>query len=134
MNQPALKDKMYFLTKNAHFRIPHPPQMNNHGNFIVSLSNFVKWMGEQAEELGAEIYSGISASEVLYNKDGSVKGIATNDVGIGKDGKPKDSCERGMEIHAKLTIFAVYFTHPASFNHITTIGRLSWKFIQESDQ
>ena len=106
MNQPALKDKMYFLTKNNAIRIPHPPQMNNKGNYIVSLNNFVRWLGEQAEEAGAEIYPGYAASEVLYNEDGSVKGIATNDVGIGRSGKPKDTFERGMAIHAKLTIFA----------------------------
>ncbi|KAJ3078109.1 hypothetical protein HK102_004732, partial [Quaeritorhiza haematococci] len=106
LNQPALKDRMYFLTENASIPLLHPPALSNKGNYIVSLSNVVRWLGEQAEELGVEVYPGYAASEVLYNEDGSVKGIATNDVGIGRNGKPKDSFERGMEIHAKVTIFA----------------------------
>ena len=65
--------------------------MQNHGNYIVSLSNVCRWLGKQAEELGVEIYPGIAASEILYNEKGAVKGIATNDVGIGKDGKPRVS-------------------------------------------
>ncbi|KAJ3396386.1 hypothetical protein HDU92_003228 [Lobulomyces angularis] len=104
--QPALKDKMYFFTKKWAIPLPHPPQMSNKGNFIVSLNNFTRWLGEQAEEAGAEIYPGYAASEVLYNEDGSVKGIATNDVGINKAGAPMDTFERGMEIHAKVTLFA----------------------------
>ncbi|KAJ3214017.1 hypothetical protein HDU67_002161 [Dinochytrium kinnereticum] len=106
LNQPALKDKMYFLTQSMAIPLPHPPQMNNKGNYIVSLSNFVKWLGDQAEEAGVEVYPSFAASEVLYNEDGSVAGIATNDVGIGRNGLPKDSFERGMEIRAKVTIFA----------------------------
>ncbi|KAJ1553689.1 hypothetical protein HK405_007204, partial [Cladochytrium tenue] len=106
LNQPALKDKMYFLTEKLAIPIPHPPQMTNTGNYIVSLSNFVKWLGEQAEEAGVEIYPSFAASEVLYNEDGSVAGIATNDVGIGRNGLPKDNFERGMEIRAKVTLFA----------------------------
>lgn len=106
LNQPALKDKMYLLTENMAIPMPHPPQMSNKGNYIVSLSNFVRWMGEQAEEAGVEIFPGFAASEVLYNEDGSVRGIATNDVGIGRDGRLKDSFERGMAIHAKVTLFA----------------------------
>ncbi len=78
----------------------------NHGNYIVRLGHFVQWLGEQAEELGVEIYPGFGASEVLFNEDGSVKGVATSDVGVGKDGQPKDNFERGMEFHAKCTIFA----------------------------
>ncbi|KAH6594838.1 hypothetical protein BASA50_006312 [Batrachochytrium salamandrivorans] len=106
LNTPATKDKMYLLTKSTAIPIPHPPQMSNHGNYIVSLNNFVRWLGEQADELGVEIYPSFAASEILYNEDGSVKGIATNDVGIGRDGLPKDNFERGMEIHAKMTLFA----------------------------
>uniref|UniRef100_A0A8C7R6H2 Electron transfer flavoprotein-ubiquinone oxidoreductase n=1 Tax=Oncorhynchus mykiss TaxID=8022 RepID=A0A8C7R6H2_ONCMY len=79
--------------------------MNNHGNYIVRLGHFVRWLGEQAEELGVEIYPGYAAAEVLFHEDGSVKGIATNDVGIAKDGSPKDVFERGMELHAKVTLF-----------------------------
>ncbi|KAJ3113191.1 hypothetical protein HDU96_003690 [Phlyctochytrium bullatum] len=106
LNQPALKDKMLFLTEKMAIPIPHPPQMNNKGNYIVSLSNFTKWLGEQAEEAGVEVYPSFAASEVLYNEDGSVAGIATNDVGIGRNGLPKDNFERGMEIRAKVTLFA----------------------------
>uniref|UniRef100_A0A8C9XBY8 Electron transfer flavoprotein-ubiquinone oxidoreductase n=1 Tax=Sander lucioperca TaxID=283035 RepID=A0A8C9XBY8_SANLU len=79
--------------------------MRNHGNYIVRLGNFVHWLGEQAEELGVELYPGYAAAEVLFHEDGSVKGIATNDVGIAKDGSPKDVFERGMELHAKVTLF-----------------------------
>lgn len=102
---PAGKDKMRFLTKTGSIPLPPPPQMNNHGNYIVSLNQFVKWLGERAEEVGVEVYPGFAASEVLYDTDGSVKGVATNDLGIGRDGKPKDSFERGMEFHARVTMF-----------------------------
>lgn len=80
--------------------------MRNHGNYVVRLGHVVQWLGEQAEELGVEIYPGIAASEILYHDDGSVKGIATCDVGVAKDGSPKGIFERGMELHAKLTLFA----------------------------
>lgn len=100
------KDKMKFLLKNSSFPIPAPPQMHNKGNYIVSLNQFTKWLGERAEEVGVEIYPGFAASEVLYNTDGSVKGVATNDLGISKEGKRKESFERGMEFHARITLFA----------------------------
>lgn len=107
MNQPALKDRMLFLTKTGSFPLPHPPYASNKGNYIVSLSNVVQWLGQQAEEeYGVEVYPGIAASEVLYGEDGSVRGVATNDVGVSKEGKAKDSFERGMEIKAKITLFA----------------------------
>lgn len=80
--------------------------MYNHGNYVVRLGHVVKWLGEQAEALGVEIYPGYAAAEILYHPDGSVKGVATNDVGIAKDGSPKETFERGMELHAKCTIFA----------------------------
>lgn len=102
---PAGTDKMRFLTKTAAIPLPAPPQMSNHGNYIVSLNQFVKWLGERAEELGVEIYPGFAAAEVLYDPDGSVRGVATNDLGLGRDGKPKDAFERGMEFHAKVTMF-----------------------------
>ena len=102
---PAGKDKMRFLTKNSAIPIPAPPQMHNHGNYIVSLNQFVSWLGERAEEVGVEVYPGFAAAEVLYNTDGSVKGVATNDVGLARDGKPKDTFERGMEFHARITMF-----------------------------
>lgn len=103
---PAKKDKMKFLTKTMAIPLPKPPQMNNHGNFIISLNQLVKWLGERAEEVGVEIYPGFAASEILYNNEGSVTGVATNDLGIGRDGKPKDSFERGMEFHARVTLMA----------------------------
>jgi electron-transferring-flavoprotein dehydrogenase len=102
---PAGTDRMRFLTKNSAIPIPAPPQMTNHGNYIVSLNQFVKWLGERAEEIGVEVYPGFAASEVVYAPDGSVKGVATNDLGIGRDGKPKETFERGMEFHARVTMF-----------------------------
>lgn len=102
---PAKTDKMRFLTKGMAIPIPAPPQMNNHGNYIISLNQMVKWLGERAEEVGVEVYPGFAASEVLYTEDGSaVKGVATNDLGISREGKPKDSFERGMEFHARVTL------------------------------
>ena len=103
---PATKDKMRFLTKTGSIPIPAPPQMNNHGNYIISLNELCKWLGERAEEVGVEVYPGFAASEVLYESDGSVKGVATNDLGISRDGGPKDSFQRGMEFHARATLFA----------------------------
>jgi len=102
---PATNDKMRFLTKGSAIPIPAPPQMNNHGNYIVSLNQFAKWLGERAEEIGVEVYPGFAASEVLYRSDGSVQGVATNDLGISRQGKPKDNFERGMEFHARTTLF-----------------------------
>lgn len=108
LNTPVTVDKMGFLTETGRIPIPILPgfPMNNHGNYVVRLGHLVKWMGEQAEAMGVEIYPGYAASEILYHEDGSVKGIATNDVGIAKDGSPKDNFEAGMELHAKCTIFA----------------------------
>jgi len=108
LNTPVTKDKLNLLTATGSLPVPILPffPMHNHGNYIVRMGHFVQWLGEQAEELGVEIYPGFAASEVLFHDDGSVKGIATNDVGVGKDGAPKDSFERGMEFHAKCTIFS----------------------------
>ena len=83
-----------------------PRLMSNHGNYIVSLGDVCRWLGQQAEALGVEIYPGFAAAEVLYNEDGSVKGVATGDMGVGKDGKHKDSYTPGMELHAKYTLIA----------------------------
>ncbi|XP_011306865.1 electron transfer flavoprotein-ubiquinone oxidoreductase, mitochondrial [Fopius arisanus] len=108
LKTPVTEDKFALLTEKG--RIPIPifkgMPMYNHGNYIVRLGHVVTWLGEQAEAAGVDIYSGIAASEILYHDDGSVKGIATNDVGIAKDGSPKSTFERGMELHAKCTIFA----------------------------
>ncbi|XP_071949414.1 electron transfer flavoprotein-ubiquinone oxidoreductase, mitochondrial-like [Antedon mediterranea] len=107
MKTQVKKDVFLFLTEKRSIRIPIMKglPMYNHGNYIVRLGNVVKWLGEQAEELGVEIYPGYPASEVLYHEDGSVKGVATSDVGIAKDGSPKPNFERGMELHAKVTVF-----------------------------
>ncbi|KAI8874345.1 hypothetical protein GQ42DRAFT_151929 [Ramicandelaber brevisporus] len=108
LDTPVTKDRFYWLTEKRAFRSPIlPPTMHNEGNYIVSLSNVVKWLGERAEELGVEVFPGFAASEVIYDESGkSVKGIATNDVGLDKNFKPKDTFERGMEIHGKVTLFA----------------------------
>ena len=105
LDTPAREDRFLWLTEASSTRLPTPPQMNNHGNFIVSLGNMVRWLGTQAEELGVEIYPGFAAAEVL-EEDGKVVGIATGDMGIGKDGKPTESFQRGMELRAKYTLFA----------------------------
>ncbi|GEQ70768.1 hypothetical protein JCM33374_g4447 [Metschnikowia sp. JCM 33374] len=100
-------DEMKFLTPNSAFSLPEPPQMKNEGkNYIVSLNQTVQYLAEQAEELGVEMYPGISVSELIYNENGGVKGVATKDVGIGKDGAPRSSFERGMEFHARQTVLA----------------------------
>lgn len=103
---PAGKDKMRFLTKSSSIPLPAPPQMHNHGNYIISLSQFSKWLGERAEEIGVEVYAGFAGAELLYAHDGSVKGVATNDQGVGRDGKTKPNFERGMEFHARVTLLA----------------------------
>ncbi len=100
-------DQFLFLTKGGSYRFPNflmPRLMNNHGNYIVSLGEVCRWLGQQAEALGVEIYPGFAAAEVLYNEDGSVKGVATGDMGIAKDGTHKDSYTPGMELHAKYTL------------------------------
>ncbi len=109
LNQPVTDDAMIFLGEKTAFRTPNfllPACFENHGNYIVSLGNVTRWMAQQAEELGVEIFPGFAAAEVLYNEDGSVKGVATGNMGIGKDGQPTDSFQLGMELHAKYTIFA----------------------------
>ncbi len=109
LNTPVTEDRFYFLDSKGGFRVPTPmiiPAMKNHGNYIVSLGNVCRWLGEQAEGMGVEIYPGFAASEILYHDDGSVKGVATGDMGIGRDGEPKPSHEPGIELHAKYTFFA----------------------------
>jgi electron-transferring-flavoprotein dehydrogenase len=102
---PAADDRFLFLTKTRAFRLPTPPQMNNHGNYIVSLGNVCRWLAIEAEALGVEIYPGFAAAEVL-EEDGRVVGIATGDMGIGKNGEPTDNFARGMELRATYTLFA----------------------------
>lgn len=98
---------MRFLTQRYSFPIPHPPQMNNNGNYIVSLSQFTAWLGGIAEELGVELYPGFAGSSLVYTEDGhGIAGVRLNDVGLNKRGEPKDSFEPGMEFRAKVTLLA----------------------------
>ncbi len=102
-------DRFYFLTEKKALRLPTilmPPLMNNHGNYIVSLGALCIWLGEQAAELGVEVYPGFAASEVLYDEAGAVVGVATGDMGVGRDGEPTESFVRGMELRGKYTFFA----------------------------
>ena len=99
-------DRFLFLTESRAVKLPTPPQMRNHGNYVVSMGRVVKWLGEQAEELGAEVYPGFAAAEILYHEDGRVKGIATGDMGLDRDGNPKANHEPGMELHGTYTLFA----------------------------
>jgi len=106
LNTPAGEDRFLFLTEKRAIKLPTPQTMHNHGNYIISLGNLCRWLGQQAEGLGVEIFPGFAAAEVLYHEDGSVKGVATGDLGIGKDGKHTENYQVGMELHAKQTIFA----------------------------
>ena len=109
LNQEVTADRFMFLSENRSFTTPEfllPDCFKNHGNYIVSLGNVVKWLAQQAEGLGVEIFAGFAAAEVLYNDDGSVKGVATGNMGIGKDGQPTDAFQPGVELHGKYTIFA----------------------------
>ncbi|MBL8434625.1 MAG: electron transfer flavoprotein-ubiquinone oxidoreductase [Zoogloea sp.] len=106
LNTPVKEDRFLFLTTDKAYKLPTPPQMHNDGNYIVSLGNVVRWLGEQAEALGVEIYPGFAASEVLYNADGSVKGIATGDMGVEKNGEPGPNYQPGIELHARQTVFS----------------------------
>ncbi len=109
LNQPVTEDIFLMTTETGATRVPNfalPPCFHNDGNYIISLGNLTRWLGEQAEALGVEIFPGFTAAEVLYNDDGSVKGVATGNMGIGKDGEPTDSFQLGMELHAKYTVFA----------------------------
>jgi electron-transferring-flavoprotein dehydrogenase len=105
LETPASDDRFLFLTATRAFRLPTPPQMHNHGNYIVSLGNVCRWLATQAEELGVEIYPGFAAAELL-EEDGRIAGIATGDMGIGKDGQPTENFQRGMELRARYTLLA----------------------------
>jgi electron-transferring-flavoprotein dehydrogenase len=102
----AAADRFLFLTETKSIRLPTPPQMNNHGNYIVSLGNLCRWLATQAEELGVEIYPGFAAAEVLYDEGGRVLGIATGNMGVGKDGEPTAEFQPGVELRATYTLFA----------------------------
>ena len=109
LNQPVTEDAFLILSEGGAIRTPGfalPKCFDNHGNYIVRLGEVVKWLGEQAEALGVEIFPGFPATEVVYNADGSVKGVATGNMGITKDGEPGPEFQLGMELHGKYTIFA----------------------------
>lgn len=110
LNTAVTGDDVYFLPgAESSFKFPGllvPRPMHNDGNYIVSLGNLCRWLGEQAAELGAEIFPGFAAAEILYNEDGSVKGVATGDMGVDAKGEHKPSFEPGFEFHAKYTVFA----------------------------
>ena len=106
LNCPVVKDKLFFLTKSKALKLPITSTFNNHGNYIISLGVFCRWLAQQAEELGVEIYPGFAATDVLYHPDGSVRGIATGDMGIQKNGQPGANFQRGMELLAQQTILA----------------------------
>lgn len=106
LNTPATDDSFLFLTERRAIRLPTPPQMNNHGNYVVSLGNVCRWLAGQAESLGVEIYPGFAAAEVLYDQSGRVIGVATGDMGIGRDGKPTEHYQPGVELVATYTLFA----------------------------
>jgi electron-transferring-flavoprotein dehydrogenase len=102
-------EKFLFLRENSAISIPNailPPTLKNHGNYIISLGNLCRWLGEQAEALGVEIYPGFAAAEILFDTDGRVRGVATGDMGIGVDGEPSANHTLGIELHAEYTFFA----------------------------
>jgi electron-transferring-flavoprotein dehydrogenase len=108
LTTPVTEDRFLVLTAASQFRIPNvllPPLMSNHGNYIVSLGNVCRWLAKQAEEAGVEIYPGFAAAEILY-EDGHVVGVATGDMGVGRNGEKKPSHTPGMELRAKYTLFA----------------------------
>ncbi|WP_176329342.1 NAD(P)/FAD-dependent oxidoreductase, partial [Paraburkholderia sacchari] len=108
LNVPVTEDQFLFLSENGAKTVPNwalPDNFKNHGNYVISLANVTRWLGQQAEALGVEIFPGFPAAEVLYNDDGSVKGVATGNMGVGKDGEPTENFQLGMELHAKYTLF-----------------------------
>jgi len=106
LNVPVTEDRFVFMFKNKAIRLPTPPQMKNHGNYIISVGQLGRWLAQQAEALGVEIYAGFAGAEVLYDAHGAVMGVATGDMGLGKDGQPTDRFTPGVELVAKQTIFA----------------------------
>ncbi|MBC7503319.1 MAG: electron transfer flavoprotein-ubiquinone oxidoreductase [Herminiimonas sp.] len=111
LNTPVTEDRLLFLTETKAIKTPDfvlglVDSFQNHGNYIVSLANVVRWLGQQAESLGVEIFPGFPAAEILYNIDGSVKGVATGNMGVDRHGQPTAAFQLGMELHAKYTLFA----------------------------
>ena len=109
LRQAVMTDRFYWLTKRRAVRLPNwlmPPLMSNHGNFVASLGDVCRWLATKAESLGVELYPGFAATEVLYGSRGEVLGVATGDMGVGKDGQPKPGFTRGIELRGKYTLFA----------------------------
>ena len=109
LNTPVTEDRFLFLTETKSYQTPSmfvPKMLENHGNYVISLANVVRWLGQQAEALGVEIFPGFPAAEILYNDDASVKGVATGNMGVNRHGQPTDAFQLGMELHAKYTLFA----------------------------
>jgi electron-transferring-flavoprotein dehydrogenase len=109
LSQPVTRDDVLFLHARGASRTPDwlvPDCLHNHGNYVISLSDVTKWLAAQAEALGVEIFPGFTAAEVLYGEDGAVRGVATGNLGIGKDGEPHDGFQLGMELLGKYTVFA----------------------------
>jgi len=109
LNTEVTEDRFMYLGESGSFKVPNfflPHNFQNHGNYIVSLGNVCRWLAQQAEALGVEIFPGFAAAEVLYNDDGSVKGVATGNMGVGKDGQQTANFQPGVELHAKYTFFA----------------------------
>ncbi len=109
VNTPVTDEKMMFLSASGANSVPGlflPPPMHNKGNYIISLGNLCRWLGEQAEAMGVEVYPGFAAAEILYGEDGAIKGIATGDMGVVEDGQPGPNYQPGMELHSKYTFFS----------------------------
>ncbi len=106
LNTPAKEDRFLYLTATRAIPLPTPPQLHNEGNYIVSLGNVCRWLGQQAEAAGVEIYAGFAGAEVLYDENGRVKGVATGNMGVGKDGQPTENFQPGVELHGRYTLFA----------------------------
>ena len=102
-------DRVLFLSESGATEVPHwatPDTLKNDGNYIISLGMLARWLGEQAEALGVEVYPGFAGAQVLYDDQGRVKGVITGDMGVGRDGEPGANFQPGMELHAKYTLFA----------------------------
>ncbi|MCX7115916.1 MAG: electron transfer flavoprotein-ubiquinone oxidoreductase [Gammaproteobacteria bacterium] len=106
LNAPVKKDGFYLLSKHHALRLPTPPQMKNHGNYLIRLGQFGEFLGQEAEKLGCEIYPGFSAVQTIFNDNNQVIGIKTGDMGVDKHNQPTDQYQPGMTLHAKLTLFA----------------------------
>jgi electron-transferring-flavoprotein dehydrogenase len=109
LNVPVAEDRFLFLTESGSFKVPNallPANFQNHGNYVISLGNVTRWLGQKAEELGVEIFPGFAGAEVLYDEKGAVKGVATGNMGVGRDGQPTANFQPGVELHGKYTFFA----------------------------